>query len=132
MLPVRCCSWRMNGGAGSARHARLSPRGQGVSHGRWRMNGAARGSARHARSSPRGQGVSHGRWRMNASRAKLSKTEPMRFFVFPFLGCLAATMSIFAANPEVSPTPTVSAPAAEQGKDVVHALNNAFAKVFET
>src|ERR1700732_4146931 len=44
----------------------------------------------------------------------------------------ASTMSIFAATPEVAPTPTVPAAAAEQGKDVVHALNNAFAKVFET
>jgi serine protease Do len=40
--------------------------------------------------------------------------------------------SIFAATPEVAPTPTIPAAAAEQGKDVVHALNNAFAKVFET
>src|SRR5438132_5594572 len=44
----------------------------------------------------------------------------------------ASTMSIFAATPEIAPTPTVPAAAAEQGKDVVHALNNAFAKVFET
>jgi len=41
-------------------------------------------------------------------------------------------MSIFAATPEVASTPTVPPAAAEQGKDVVHALNNAFAKVFET
>jgi serine protease Do len=42
-------------------------------------------------------------------------------------------MSIFAAPPEVpsAPSPTVAPAAAEQGKDVVHALNNAFAKVFE-
>src|SRR5438067_6741591 len=40
--------------------------------------------------------------------------------------------SILAATPEVAPTPTVPASAAEQGKDVVHQLNNAFAKVFET
>ena len=40
--------------------------------------------------------------------------------------------SVFAAASEVVPTPTVPAAAAEQGKDVVHALNNAFAKVFET
>jgi serine protease Do len=40
-------------------------------------------------------------------------------------------MSILAATPEVAPSPTVPAAAAEQGKDVVHALNNAFAKVFE-
>src|SRR3989454_8225063 len=40
--------------------------------------------------------------------------------------------SILAATPEIAPTPTVPAAAAEQGKDVVHQLNNAFAKVFET
>ncbi len=40
-------------------------------------------------------------------------------------------MSILATPPEVAPTPTVAPAAAEQGKDVVHALNNAFAKVFE-
>src|ERR1700737_1156440 len=39
--------------------------------------------------------------------------------------------SILAATPEIAPTPTVPAAAAEQGKDVVHQLNNAFAKVFE-
>src|SRR6266581_6624993 len=44
---------------------------------------------------------------------------------------LASTMSILAATPEVAPTPTVPAAAAEAGKDVVHQLNNAFAKVFE-
>jgi serine protease Do len=46
----------------------------------------------------------------------------------------ASAMSIFAAPPEVrapAPSPTVAPAAAEQGKDVVHALNNAFAKVFE-
>ena len=40
-------------------------------------------------------------------------------------------MSILAATPEVAPTPTIAPADAEQGKDVVHALNNAFAKVFE-
>jgi serine protease Do len=40
--------------------------------------------------------------------------------------------SILAATPEIAPTPTIPAAAAEQGKDVVHQLNNAFAKVFET
>jgi serine protease Do len=44
----------------------------------------------------------------------------------------AAITSSFAAQPEVVPTPTVPAVAAEVGKDVVHQLNNAFAKVFET
>jgi Do/DeqQ family serine protease len=43
-------------------------------------------------------------------------------------------MSMLATPPEVPspPSPTVAPAAAEQGKDVVHALNNAFAKVFET
>src|SRR6058998_493158 len=44
--------------------------------------------------------------------------------------CVAISTS-FAAQPEVAPTPTVPAAAAEAGKDVVHQLNNAFAKVFE-
>jgi Do/DeqQ family serine protease len=43
----------------------------------------------------------------------------------------AAISTSFAAQPEVVPTPTVPAAAAEVGKDVVHQLNNAFAKVFE-
>ena len=38
----------------------------------------------------------------------------------------------FAAIPEAVPTSSVPAAAAEAGKDVVHQLNNAFAKVFET
>jgi S1-C subfamily serine protease len=42
-----------------------------------------------------------------------------------------STSTSFAAQPEVVPTPTVPAAAAEAGKDVVHQLNNAFAKVFE-
>ena len=52
---------------------------------------------------------------------------------FPILvSFIAATrLSLFAATPEVAPSPTVSAAAAEAGKDVVHQLNNAFAKVFE-
>src|SRR2546430_2021063 len=45
--------------------------------------------------------------------------------------CVALSTS-FAAQPEVVPTPTVPAAVAEAGKDVVHQLNNAFAKVFET
>ena len=42
-------------------------------------------------------------------------------------------MSILAAPPAAQPeaTPTIPAAAAEAGKDVVHQLNNAFAKVFE-
>jgi Do/DeqQ family serine protease len=44
----------------------------------------------------------------------------------------AAISTSFAAQSEVVPAPTVPAAAAEAGKDVVHQLNNAFAKVFET
>ena len=40
-------------------------------------------------------------------------------------------MSISGATPEGVPTSTIPEAAAEQGKDVVHQLNNAFAKVFE-
>ncbi len=52
----------------------------------------------------------------------------MRLSIFTL--CAAISTS-FAAQPEVAPTPTVPAAAAEAGKDVVHQLNNAFAKVFE-
>lgn len=56
----------------------------------------------------------------------------MRSFSILALLFVLNTMSIFAATPEAIPSPTVPDPAAaEQGKDVVHALNNAFAKVFE-
>jgi S1-C subfamily serine protease len=44
----------------------------------------------------------------------------------------SAICASFAAQPEVAPTATVPAAAAAAGKDVVHQLNNAFAKVFET
>ncbi len=44
----------------------------------------------------------------------------------------AAIITSFAALSEVAPTATVPASAAETGKDVVHQLNNAFARVFET
>src|SRR5438105_6211631 len=58
----------------------------------------------------------------------LSKLQPMRLST---LIICAAISTSFAAQPEVVPTPTVPAAAAEAGKDVVHQLNNAFAKVFE-
>jgi S1-C subfamily serine protease len=58
----------------------------------------------------------------------LSKLQPMRL---PILITCAAISTSFAAQPEVVPTPTIPAAAAEVGKDVVHQLNNAFAKVFE-
>jgi Do/DeqQ family serine protease len=45
--------------------------------------------------------------------------------------CVALSTS-FATLPEAVPTASVPAAAAEAGKDVVHQLNNAFAKVFET
>ena len=45
--------------------------------------------------------------------------------------CVALSTS-FSAIPEAVPTSSVPAAAAEAGKDVVHQLNNAFAKVFET
>src|SRR5207302_8573149 len=61
----------------------------------------------------------------------LSKSEPMRSFPILVSFIVATRLSIFAATPEVAPNPTVPAAAAEQGKDVVHQLNNAFAKVFE-
>src|SRR5436305_9319506 len=44
--------------------------------------------------------------------------------------CVALSTSL-AAQPEAVPTSTVPAAVAEAGKDVVHQLNNAFAKVFE-
>jgi serine protease Do len=67
---------------------------------------------------------------MNVARGMLSKFKPMRLSILP-LSIVLSAMSIFGATPEVVPTPTVAPAAAEQGKDVVHQLNNAFAKVFE-
>src|SRR3984893_4559414 len=67
---------------------------------------------------------------LNVARGMLSKFKPMRLSILA-LSILFGAMSIFGATPEVAPTPTVAPAAAEQGKDVVHQLNNAFAKVFE-
>src|SRR5881397_3344911 len=55
----------------------------------------------------------------------------MRLSIFAL--CLALSTS-FAAQPEAVPSDAgpVNPSAAEAGKDVVHQLNNAFAKVFET
>src|SRR2546426_1920332 len=69
-----------------------------------------------------------GRGQLNIACSMLSKFQPMRFFN---LSLCAAIITSFAAQPEVVPTPTVPAAAGEAGKDVVHQLNNAFAKVFE-
>src|ERR1700757_4999621 len=62
----------------------------------------------------------------------LSKSEPMRSFCILISIIAASRMPVFGALPESAPTPTVPPAAAEAGKDVVHQLNNAFAKVFET
>jgi serine protease Do len=48
------------------------------------------------------------------------------------LTLFVAFSTSFATIPEAVPTSSVPAAAAEAGKDVVHQLNNAFAKVFET
>ncbi len=69
---------------------------------------------------------------LNVACSMLSNFEPMRLFSISFLIVALSTVPILAATPEIPPTPTVPAAAAEQGKDVVHQLNNAFAKVFET
>src|ERR1700736_3004037 len=68
---------------------------------------------------------------LNVACLVLSNFEPMRLFSFSVFIAALSTMSILAATPELAPTPTIPAAAAEQGKDVVHQLNNAFAKVFE-
>src|SRR5437868_7880078 len=59
----------------------------------------------------------------------MSKFPLMRTFLALLFS--AATSAVVAASPEVGATPTIPPAAAEPGKDVVHALNNAFAKVFE-
>src|ERR1044071_1924240 len=59
----------------------------------------------------------------------------MRFISILIALVATTTMSILAAPaemPAAAASPTIAPQAAEQGKDVVHALNNAFAKVFET
>ena len=61
----------------------------------------------------------------------LSNLEPMRLFLISVICVGLGTMSTSGATPEGVPTSTIPEAAAEQGKDVVHQLNNAFAKVFE-
>src|SRR6266576_1154988 len=70
-----------------------------------------------------------GRIRLNVACSMLSKFQPMRLSIFTV--CVALSTS-FSAQPEAVPTSSVPAATAEAGKDVVHQLNNAFAKVFET
>src|SRR6266403_2068067 len=71
--------------------------------------------------------------RLNIAHWMLSKFQLMRSLPISILACVLSTMPISAAPPTAQPeaTPTVPAAAAEAGKDVVHQLNNAFAKVFE-
>src|ERR687887_1008182 len=61
----------------------------------------------------------------------VSKFQPMRLSIFAL--CLALSTS-FAAQPEAVPSDAgpLNPSAVEAGKDVVHQLNNAFAKVFDT
>ncbi len=54
----------------------------------------------------------------------------MRFILLFSLSLILAASAL--AQPETVPSPTTPPAAAEAGKDVVHQLNNAFAKVFET
>src|ERR1700686_313229 len=68
---------------------------------------------------------------LNVACSVLSNFEPMRLISISLLSAIFSAMPILAATPEIAPMPTVPAAAAEQGKDVVHQLNNAFAKVFE-
>src|ERR1700751_1614124 len=76
-------------------------------------------------------GTAIGRGGLNVACWLLSKFQPMRLSIFAL--CLALSTS-FAAQPEVVPSGAgpINSSAAEAGKDVVHQLNNAFAKVFET
>src|SRR5580765_7416212 len=72
-----------------------------------------------------------GRSGLNVACWLLSKFQLMRLSFFAL--CLAFSPT-FAAQPEVVPNDAgpLNPAAAEAGKDVVHQLNNAFAKVFET
>src|SRR4029453_4363079 len=70
-----------------------------------------------------------GRIQLNVACSALSKFQRMRLSIFTLFFALSPS---FAAQPEAVPAPAVPAAVAEAGKDVVHQLNNAFAKVFET
>src|SRR3954454_4017323 len=67
---------------------------------------------------------------MNIASIRLSKCETMRFFLTLALAAASTAVPLRAASPET--TPAISSAAADAGKDQVHALNNAFARVFET
>ncbi len=67
---------------------------------------------------------------LNSCGCGLSKNELMRgIFLLPIF--FAASAPLHGAESAPAPTPTVPAAAAEAGKDVVHQLNNAFAKAFD-
>src|SRR6188472_4083042 len=72
-----------------------------------------------------------GRSGLNVACWLLSKFQLMRLSIFAL--CLAFSTS-FAAQPEVvsNDAAPLNPSAVEAGKDVVHQLNNAFAKVFES
>jgi len=76
--------------------------------------------------------MSGGLGALNVACSMLSNFEPMRLIKILLVTATLSALSAFGATPEIAPSPTVSSAAAEQGKDVVHQLNNAFAKVFET
>src|SRR5438477_13123728 len=50
--------------------------------------------------------------------------------IFLFIIAVVA-LPLLSAEPQVAPTASIPPEAAAAGKDVVHQLNNAFAKVFE-
>src|ERR1041385_2886075 len=64
----------------------------------------------------------------------LSNLSAMRLLPIFVSLIVGAALSIFAAKPEFAPSPTVPSNtlAADAGKDVVHQLNSAFDKVFES
>src|SRR5678815_2722412 len=76
-------------------------------------------------------GTAIGRSGLNVACWPLSKFQLMRLSIFAL--CLAFSTS-FAAQPEVvsNDAAPLNPSAVEAGKDVVHQLNNAFAKVFES
>jgi serine protease Do len=90
------------------------------------------------------QGTTHcrghpSRYCLNSVPRALSKTPPMLRLLCTLLVATSAAPSLLPAQTTPAPSPamprataTVPAEAAAPGKDVVHQLNSAFAKVFET
>jgi serine protease Do len=69
---------------------------------------------------------------LNVASKMLSKSEPMRSLFILISFVVTSRLPALAAPAEIEPTPTVPPAAAQAGKDVVHQLNTAFSKVFET